>query len=228
MKGGSTAEEACIPFLLKDVCDPSPPSAFRPQPAASTLSLSLSLDWLAASCIERLMKQNTRSLCFPSIVFMLQEELVGTFGTKKGSVEGIWRLVWSSQTSDSNPFAKPEEVLGGECYQVVSASEADRRKGRVENIVSWPWLGGLLLRGGATYEETGEGRVVVTIDSFTLEGTSPILFTLPLLKLTDSTEFVVQDAPRSPESPSQCLLSFATECSLAPPLDQSCVSHPTP
>jgi hypothetical protein len=70
----------------------------------------------------------------------------------------------------------------------------------VENIVSWPWLGGLLLRGGATYEETGKGRVVVTIDSFTLEGTSPISFTFPLLKIADSTEFVVQDAPRLPES----------------------------
>lgn len=41
------------------------------------------------------------------------EELVGISGKKKGSVEGTWRLVWSSQTSESNPLAKPSEVLGG-------------------------------------------------------------------------------------------------------------------
>lgn len=66
----------------------------------------------------------------------------------------------------------------------------------MENIVFWPSLGGLLLRGGAAYTEAGGDKTVVTIDSFTLEGKRPFEFELPLLKLTDSTDFRVQDAPR--------------------------------
>ena len=31
-------------------------------------------------------------------------------------MRGTWKLEWSSQTADVNPFATPDSVLGGECY----------------------------------------------------------------------------------------------------------------
>ena len=32
-------------------------------------------------------------------------------------LNGRWKLEWSSQTADVNPFATPASVLGGECIQ---------------------------------------------------------------------------------------------------------------
>ena len=60
-------------------------------------------------------------------------------------LSGRWRLLWSSQTADVNPFATPDEVLGGCCFQEICLS-ADR-SGRLDNVVQW--ADGWRLIGGA-------------------------------------------------------------------------------
>jgi len=60
-------------------------------------------------------------------------------------LSGRWRLLWSSQTADVNPFATPDEVLGGCCFQEICLS-ADG-SGRLDNVVLW--ADGWRLIGGA-------------------------------------------------------------------------------
>jgi hypothetical protein len=54
------------------------------------------------------------------VVETLLEDLVkiGDQNFPKEGIQGRWRLVWSSQTAESNPFATPSSVLGGDCFQV--------------------------------------------------------------------------------------------------------------
>ena len=54
------------------------------------------------------------------------EDLVQISSQKlpNAGIDGRWRLVWSSQTAEANPFAKPSSVLGGDCYQ-ASHNEPD-------------------------------------------------------------------------------------------------------
>jgi hypothetical protein len=46
--------------------------------------------------------------------------------------DGVWRLLWSSQTADANPWAMPSSVLGGQCVQRIASKER-----LVQNIVRW-------------------------------------------------------------------------------------------
>ncbi|KAJ1633374.1 hypothetical protein T492DRAFT_981622 [Pavlovales sp. CCMP2436] len=54
------------------------------------------------------------------------------FFTPANADDGVWRLLWSTQTADVNPFALPSSVLGGVCAQLISS-----RDGSVQNIVRW-------------------------------------------------------------------------------------------
>lgn len=79
-------------------------------------------------------------------------------------LNGRWKLLWSSQTADVNPFATPDEVLGGSCIQEIDLNED--RYGRLSNIVQWApqWR----LVGGAAVSPVADGptaRSVLSVDS---------------------------------------------------------------
>lgn len=108
------------------------------------------------------------------------------------SLSGNWRLLWSSQTADANPLQTPASVLGGDCYQVVD-EQGGAEGPRVENVVVWPSLGNLTLRGGAALRRESQTECVITINSFTLELGD---LSLPLLKLTDTVPVAVRDVAK--------------------------------
>lgn len=122
------------------------------------------------------------------------EQLIGLGGRiePRAKLPGVWQLIWSSQTADSFPLAKPTSVLGGDCLQRITAPSGNSKEARVENLVIWPFLGGLTLNGGATLETVDDTRSILRIDSFALElGTA----SLPLLELTKIAAVSVNDAP---------------------------------
>lgn len=58
------------------------------------------------------------------------EELLETLPSmSRGGDElnGRWKLEWSSQTADVNPFATPDSVLGGRCIQDIALSNGAGR-----------------------------------------------------------------------------------------------------
>ena len=124
------------------------------------------------------------------------EELIALQGPleKREKLPGLWTLIWSSQTADSNPFAKPSSVLGGDCFQRITPEDgiAEAASARAENLVVWPFLGGLTLNGGATLEPVNATRSILRIDSFRLELGDA---TLQLLELTKLAPVTLRDAP---------------------------------
>ena len=68
-------------------------------------------------------------------------------------LNGRWKLMWSSQTADVNPFATPDEVLGGQCYQDIEI--VSDGVSRLNNVVEWS--PGWKLIGGAAIEPTAAG-----------------------------------------------------------------------
>lgn len=127
------------------------------------------------------------------------EELIALQGPiePRSKLLGDWRLIWSSQTADAFPFAKPSVVLGGDCIQRISGeAQSGLTKQpailRVENLVIWPFLGGLTLNGGASLEALDATRSILRIDDFALELGSR---SLPLLELTQVAPISVRDAP---------------------------------
>ena len=102
-------------------------------------------------------------------------------------LNGRWKLQWSSQTSDVNPFAMPDSVLGGACFQEIDLST--ERVGRLSNVVEWAprWR----LIGGAAVEPGGTRvRNILNVDSAVIElGGAKLDFSLSrLAKLIDRTK----------------------------------------
>ena len=102
-------------------------------------------------------------------------------------LNGRWRLQWSSQTADVNPFAMPDSVLGGACFQEIDLST--KRVGRLSNVVEWAprWR----LIGGAAVEPGGtRGRNILNVDSAVIElGGAKLDFSLSsFAKLIDRTK----------------------------------------
>jgi len=127
-----------------------------------------------------------------SRVERILEELIALGGPieRRDKLAGLWTLIWSSQTADSNPFARPSSVLGGDCFQRIVPEDAGAA--RAENLVVWPMLGGLTLNGGATLEAVNATRSILRIDSFRLELGD---ISLQLLELTKLAPLTVRDAP---------------------------------
>ena len=79
-------------------------------------------------------------------------------------LNGRWRLLWSSQTADVNPFATPDAVLGGKCYQEIDIVPKGEQPSRLRNIVQWAprWR----LVGGATIEPMSGSyqRSILSVD----------------------------------------------------------------
>lgn len=68
-----------------------------------------------------------------AVAAVLAEAKPLRFASRRADADdGVWRLLWSSQTADVNPFAHPSSVLGGECVQRISS-----RDGLVQNVVRW-------------------------------------------------------------------------------------------
>ena len=109
-------------------------------------------------------------------------------GVGPSDLNGRWKLEWSSQTADVNPFAQPDEVLGGSCYQDIELS-ADGR-GRLDNVVEW--AEGWKLVGGAAVEPVGmlSTKSILSVDSAVLElGGARLDFSLSkFAKLIDRTK----------------------------------------
>jgi len=141
------------------------------------------------------------------LVESILEQLIALEGPieKREKLPNLWRLIWSSQTADAFSLALPSSVLGGVCFQRITAMSENSRgmdgmggqgetaaETRVENLVIWPFLGGLTLNGGASLEAVDDTRSILRIDSFALELGST---RLPLLELTKIAPVSVRDAP---------------------------------
>lgn len=140
------------------------------------------------------------------LVESILEQLIALEGPieKREKLPNLWRLIWSSQTADAFSLALPSSVLGGVCFQRITAMSENGRgmdgmgggkkpdETRVENLVIWPFLGGLTLNGGASLEAVDDTRSILRIDSFALELGST---RLPLLELTKIAPVSVRDAP---------------------------------
>ena len=87
--------------------------------------------------------------------------------TDPTELNGRWKLLWSSQTADVNPFAQPDSVLGGECIQAIALSP--ELTGRLDNIVQW--APGWQLIGGAAVApaRTAAARLILSVDSAALQ-----------------------------------------------------------
>ena len=83
------------------------------------------------------------------------------------TLTGRWKLLWSSQTADVNPFAYPDSVLGGHCFQEIELTTEGH--GRVNNVVEWAPRSRLI--GGAAVAPASESasRSILSIDSAVLE-----------------------------------------------------------
>jgi len=63
------------------------------------------------------------------LVESILEQLIALEGPieKRDKLPNLWRLIWSSQTADAFSLALPSSVLGGVCFQrITAASENDR------------------------------------------------------------------------------------------------------
>lgn len=108
-------------------------------------------------------------------------------GVRADELNGRWKLEWSSQTADVNPFATPDSVLGGVCFQEFDLSGDGR--GRLANIVEWApqWR----LVGGAAVAPSGSAvRCILSVDTaiFELGGVSLDFSVSRLAKLIDRTK----------------------------------------
>uniref|UniRef100_A0A7S2XFV2 Plastid lipid-associated protein/fibrillin conserved domain-containing protein n=1 Tax=Lotharella oceanica TaxID=641309 RepID=A0A7S2XFV2_9EUKA len=103
--------------------------------------------------------------------------------------DGVWKLLWSSPSSSSNPFSTPDRILGGLTYQIIKSP-------RAANVV---WWGGQKdksapqLFGGASIAKVGQDRTQLTVDSFALR--IPGFPEVTLFNVTKQLALKVKDKP---------------------------------
>ncbi len=126
-------------------------SAVNKKPSRTDLRTEL----LEAMALKQSRSSRLRVEALLELLLREQKPLSGQVST-----DGLWRLRWSTQTSDANPLATPDSVLGGVCFQRISDAPRSgwgaKKIARAENIVQWKVLSEpVRLIGGASLERQG-------------------------------------------------------------------------